>query len=97
VPQHAQTLVSLLCCLPLAAVHPTRLEFVSISQNKLLMRVTQLHALEALLVHLAACCPAATQHLHDMSCPLMLAAPRPRRVAPTAAPAASKAEPLGVR
>jgi hypothetical protein len=61
-------------------------------QNKLVMRLTQLHALEALLCHLVASCPAAAQQLCDVSYPLLMSAPRK---AVAAASALGKADAAG--
>lgn len=43
-------------------------------QNKLLMRVVELRATEALFCDLASSCPAAAQQLQDLSYPLLTAA-----------------------
>jgi hypothetical protein len=44
------------------------------TQNKLIMRLAQLRATEALFCDLAATCPAAAQQLPDLSYPLTTAA-----------------------
>lgn len=44
------------------------------TQNKLLMRLSQLRATEALFCDLLATCPAAAQQLPDLSYPLLTAA-----------------------
>lgn len=54
------------------------------AQKKLLMRLSQLRALEALYRGLATGCPAAAQLLPDVSRPLLCAS-APGGLAPTAA------------
>lgn len=51
-----------------------RMENLAATQNKLMMRLTQLRATEALFCDLAATCPAAAQQLPDLSYPLTTAA-----------------------
>lgn len=50
-----------------------RLENLAATQNKLLMRVSQLRATEALFCDLLTSCPAAAQQLPDLSYPLLTA------------------------
>jgi len=49
------------------------MEHLADTQNKLMMRLAQLRATEALLSDLAASCPAAAQQLPDLSYPLVTA------------------------
>lgn len=50
------------------------MESLAVTQNKLMMRLAQLRATEALFCDLAATCPAAAQQLPDLSYPLTTAA-----------------------
>lgn len=50
------------------------MENLAATQNKLLMRLSQLRATEALFCDLVASCPAAAQQLPDLSYPLLTAA-----------------------
>jgi hypothetical protein len=50
------------------------MENLAATQNKLMMRLAQLRATEALFCDLAATCPAAAQQLPDLSYPLTTAA-----------------------
>jgi hypothetical protein len=50
-----------------------RLENLAATQNKLLMRVAQLRATEALFCDLLTSCPAAALQLPDLSYPLLTA------------------------
>eukprot|EP00775_Hariotina_reticulata_P013726 gene13726-13848_t len=63
-------------------------ETLADAQNKLLMRVSQLRLLEALFGHLASSCPAAAQHLPDLSHPISVTA----GCGPSAAGAAAAAQ-----
>jgi hypothetical protein len=51
-----------------------RMENLAATQNKLLMRLSQLRATEALFCGLVASCPTAAQQLPDLSYPLLTAA-----------------------
>lgn len=51
-----------------------RMDDLARTQNKLLMRLSQLRATEALFCDLLASCPAAAQQLPDLSYPLLTAA-----------------------
>lgn len=66
---------------------------VTDTQNKLLMRVSQLRVLEALFKHLSSTCPAAAQQLPDVSVPLLAGTAAP--TAAVTAVGATKADRTG--
>lgn len=77
-----------------------RMESLANTQNKLLMRLSQLRATEALFCDLVASCPAAAQQLPDLSYPLLTAAAgggRPGLGCSAAAGASSKAHAAATR